>query len=128
MTTPHGHFHWNELNTRDIEAASKFYGAVLGWEFKQVGAEGVAGWLIQKDGETLGGAFSLDGPDFEGMPSHWFTYIAVEDVDAAIARVEEAGGTLTRPAFDVPTAGRIAVIQDPAGAYIALIQPAAGVA
>lgn len=126
MPSPHGHFHWNELNSTDVEAAAKFYGAVLGWEFKQVGAEGVAGWLIQKDGETVGGAFSLAGPEFEGIPSHWFTYVSVDDVDAAIDRVREAGGTLARPAYDVPTAGRIAVIQDPTGAYIALIQPEAG--
>ena len=30
----HGNFYWNELMTRDAEAAKKFYGATLGWTFR----------------------------------------------------------------------------------------------
>jgi len=32
-TTPHGHFHWNELLARDPEGAKRFYKDTIGWSF-----------------------------------------------------------------------------------------------
>ena len=51
-------------------------------------------------------------------------YVRVEDADAAEAAAVEAGGQVCRSAFDVPQVGRIAVLQDPAGAVFAVIAPA----
>ncbi len=50
------------------------------------------------------------------MPEHWFTYIAVDDVDSRVAKVEAAGGMVIRPPFDVPGVGRIAIVKDKGGA------------
>ena len=128
MRTKHGHVHWNELNTTDIGEAGAFYGAVLGWKIDEVSEGGTKGWLIRKDGDTVGGAFALDGPEFDGMMSHWFTLFAVSDIETAVADVPKAGGEVIRPPFTVPTAGTIAVVRDPTGAYCGLIQPEAGTA
>lgn len=128
MPTKTGHIHWNELNTTDPEAAAAFYKTVLGWDIVPVAEGETKGWLIRKDGDTVGGAFSLQGPGFEGMPSHWFTYVAVADVDAALAETERAGGTVMRPAITIPSAGRFGVIKDPTGAFLGLIEPEGGVA
>ncbi len=118
----HGKIHWNELNSTDPGRAADFYEAVLGWKTEQVVDGETSGWLIRQNGAIVGGMFSLDGPGFEGIPSHWFTYVSVDDLDQALVSVENAGGAIARPAKSVP-AGRMAVIQDPTGAYLALIEP-----
>lgn len=67
----------------------------------------------------------MDGPQFEGVPPHWMTYIAVDDVDVALERTTANGGEIRAPAFDVPGVGRIGVISDPSGAVVSLMTPAA---
>ena len=51
-----------------------------------------------------------------GAPPAWNTYIAVENADAIVAKVEAAGGTSLLAPFDVGEAGRMAVFADPEGA------------
>ena len=52
----------------------------------------------------------------------WNTYIWVDDVDASVATVREAGGTVVTEPFDVMDAGRMAVVADPEGAPFCLWQ------
>ena len=52
----------------------------------------------------------------------WNTYIAVDDVDAAVDKVGSAGGQVLMPAFDIGDAGRMAFVADPTGAAVALWQ------
>jgi predicted enzyme related to lactoylglutathione lyase len=51
------------------------------------------------------------------------SYLAVDDVDARVAKAKKAGGTLMRPIFDVPDVGRIAILMQPDGAGIAWMTP-----
>jgi hypothetical protein len=55
------------------------------------------------------------------VPSHWMVYIAVEDCDAAAARVESLGGAVMVPPNDIPP-GRMAVCNDPQGAVFSIIE------
>jgi len=55
------------------------------------------------------------------VPSHWAVYFSVADVDAALAKVVELGGSIVRPAEDTPF-GRIADVTDPTGAMFKLHQ------
>jgi predicted enzyme related to lactoylglutathione lyase len=119
----HGHFYWNELMTRDPEGAKAFYGDTLGWRFDGMPMEDGTYWVC-KDGDTpVGGIMPMNRPEFEGIPPHWFAYIAVDDVDARVAKATATGGKLLRPLFDVPGIGRIAIVQDPTGAAIGWITP-----
>lgn len=121
----HGFFHWNELMTRDEEGAKAFYATVLGWTYDEYPLpKGGAYWVAMADGKPAGGIFDMTGPEFEGVPPHWFSYVAVDDVDASAKAVTENGGQLMRDLFDVPMVGRIAMIQDSTGAQIGLITPA----
>ena len=122
--TAHGHFHWNELMTRDVEAAKKFYADTIGWTFDGMEMPDGTYW-IAKDGETpLGGIFEMNGPDFEGVSAHWLAYLTVDDVDARVAKATAAGATVMREPFDVPNVGRIAILQQPDGAHIGWMTPA----
>ena len=58
-----------------------------------------------------------------GVPPLWNSYVRVEDAEAVAERAGELGATVHAPAFDVMQAGRMAVIQDPQGAYFMLWEP-----
>ncbi len=123
--TAHGRFHWNELNTRDPDQAKAFYGQTLGWRFEAWDMGETTYWVCQAGDQPVAGIFTMAGPQFEGIPAHWFAYVAVDDVDARVGQLAAAGGQLLRPVFEVPGVGRIAIIKDPTGAALGLITPAA---
>ena len=54
-----GSFYWNELMTRDAEAAKRFYGATLGWTFEAMEAEGgpVTYWVAKVGDESVAGIY-----------------------------------------------------------------------
>jgi hypothetical protein len=124
MAWTHGKFYWNELATRDPEDAKKFYGALLGWTFEAMPASGgKTYWIAKQGGEPAAGLFDISGDQFEDVPESWVGYIAVDNVDARVAKATAAGAKLMKPAFDVPGVGRIAILLDPGEAAIALITP-----
>jgi predicted enzyme related to lactoylglutathione lyase len=121
----HGHFYWNELMTRDVEGAKSFYGTTVGWQFDGMPMEGSTYWVCKDGDQAVGGIMDMNRPDFEGIPPHWFAYLAVDDVDARVERAKAAGAELLRPMFDVPGVGRIAILKDPTGAVLGWITPTA---
>ena len=126
MDGPHGTFFWNELMTRNVEGAKKFYAEAIGWSFDAMPAPGGATyWVAKMDDEPVGGLFDISGPDFNGIPESWMSYLAVDDVDARAAQAVKLGAKLMKPAFDVPGVGRIAILMEPGGAGIGWITPAA---
>ncbi len=120
----HGTFYWNELMTPDVEAAKAFYAETVGWTFQGMPMPQGTYWVAQQDGKPAGGIMAMDGVVPPGTPPHWASYLAVDDVDARLARLIRAGGRVVRPCFDVPGVGRIAIVADPAGAVLGWITPA----
>ncbi len=115
---------WHELNTWEPENAIAFYGRTLGWNFEGSGlADGSEYWIARKEGKPVGGIFVLSEPHYRGIPSHWMTYMAVSDIEAAERATVFAGGEVTRPATHVPGVGKLAVVTDAAGAILGLIEP-----
>ena len=82
----HGHFYWNELMTRDVEGAKAFYGKTVGSQFEGMPMEGGTYWVCKDGAAPVGGILDLNQPRFEGVPAHWFAYLAVDDVDAPVER------------------------------------------
>lgn len=119
----HGVVCWNELNVQDAERAKKFYSQSLGWSFEGMPMEGFTYWIISSDGARVGGMFEMKGPEFEGVPEHWLTYIGVDEVDARLKKAKAAGATICKDAFDIPGVGRMAVLQEPGGALVAWMTP-----
>ncbi len=123
--TEHGHFHWNELMTRDAEAAKTFYSETLGWTFESWDmGEGGMYWVAMAGDKPVGGVFEMKGPDFEGVPENWAAYIAVDDIDARLDKARAHGIAVIREPFDVPQVGRIARFREPGGAVIGWMTPA----
>lgn len=119
----HGRVCWSELNTRDVDGAKKFYSATLGWRFEPMTMQGFTYWIILSGDERVGGVFEMTGPKFEGVPEHWLTYIAVDDVDARVKKAASAGAKVRLEPHDIPGVGRIAVLTQPGGGVIAWMTP-----
>lgn len=111
---PHGDFIWYELITPDPDVAKAFYTAVVGWEVET----GKDGYGHLKAGDTfVGGMLRLtDEMRQHGARPTWLGYVGVDDVDESVRSIEQAGGRLLMPAFDIDNVGRIALVADPQGA------------
>lgn len=72
-------------------------------------------------GESAAGCFAL--APHEHVPPYWGLYICTEDADASAAKAVELGGSALEGPLDLASLGRMAVIQDPAGAVFSLWQP-----
>jgi predicted enzyme related to lactoylglutathione lyase len=116
---------WNELSTRDTDAAIAFYTDVFGWE-AQTGQMGEMTYTMWKlDGDDIGGMMAMP-PDVPAeVPSYWLAYFATADCDATVAKATGLGATLFAGPMDIP-AGRFAVLADPAGAMFGVIALAGG--
>jgi len=119
----HGSFYWNELMTHDAEQAKAFYAAAIGWTFDAMPMPDGTYWVAKMGDQMVGGLFSTDNDMFKGVPDGWMSYIAVDDVDARVAKAVKAGAKLMRPIFDVPNVGRIAILTEPGGAGIGWMTP-----
>lgn len=117
----HGTFCWNELMTRDMAAAKKFYSELIGWEIVDSGMPGMDYNMLKASGKNAGGMMAMPSDVPDQVPSHWMAYITVDDVDAAAAKVTELGGKVLQGPMDVPTVGRFCSIADPTGAAVSLI-------
>ena len=117
-----GSFCWNELMTRDASKAISFFTELFGWTTEEMPMPEAGGvYTMFKNGDThVGGCMQMDGPQFENVPPHWMTYVAVDDVDATAEKVKSLGGTVLHGPADVPNMGRFAVLQDPTGATISV--------
>jgi uncharacterized protein len=125
MTWSHGKFYWNELMTRDVERAKKFYSDALGWSFEAMPpGGGMTYWIAKMGGEPVGGLFDISGPEYKDVPESWIPYIAVDDVDARVKNATKAGAKVMKDAFDVPGVGRIVMLLEPGGAGIGWMTPA----
>lgn len=124
MTTPTCNFVWYELMTNDTAAAKDFYGAVVGWNTQAFGEANSHYTLFTLGENGVAGLMAIpENACDAGSRPCWTGYIAVDDVDAYVERIQQAGGKVHRAPEDIPTVGRFAVVADPHGAVFMLIKP-----
>ena len=137
IVNEHGSNNFNNLNTRDLERAKAFYGAVFGWETLELD-RGAQMWTLPGYGDHLEelspglrkGMEEMGAPkgfedvvagvneirdDQPDTPAHWGLTFAVDDADAIAEKATELGGKVIAPPFDAPWV-RMTVIADPQGA------------
>lgn len=120
LINEHGGLSWNELMYRDSETTMAFYGALHGWEFKDM-PMGEADYKMLRCGDKdAGGMMKMEGAQFEGIPAHWLIYFNVTDCGAVAAKVEATGGKVNVPPTEIPV-GSFSVFADPQGAFFAVI-------
>jgi uncharacterized protein len=116
-----GTFSWAELSASDPDAAKRFYGELFGWEPEDQPIPGDGGvyTMLRLDGKDVAALFKGQ----EGMPTAWSSYVTVDSADSAAARASDLGATPVAEPFDVLDAGRMAVVQDPTGAFLSFWEP-----
>lgn len=112
-----------ELQTPDQQGAKSFYGSLFGWTGDDAPLDDQGSYYVRAEleGDSIAG-IGAQMPQLAGHPAFWGVYLAVDDVDACVARVAEAGGKVEAGPFDVMEHGRMAAIQDPTGARVNLWQ------
>lgn len=115
-----GRFVWHDLVTRDPAACRKFYGELLGWDFKETTRNGRPYVLARSGGRYVSGiaAAPTDAP--EG-PAVWLPYLAVKDLEVRLTHAREAGSELLVSPISLEPYGRVAVIRDPQRAPLGLV-------
>jgi uncharacterized protein len=117
-----GSLTWNELQTRDVDAALPFYEKVFGWEWVDGPDEGyrVAN-LAAKTGEDKSNAGAMTTPPGvpDEAPNVWLVYFAVEDADTSMAAAQALGGQVFLPAMQMGP-GRFGGLIDPTGGMFLL--------
>ena len=120
-----GTFSWTDLSTTDQDAAKQFYSRLFGWDAvdNPVG-EGVVYSMMQIGGKDVAAISpQMQQQRDAGAPPVWSSYVTVESADATADSAQKLGATVHAPAFDVMDVGRMAVIQDPQGAFFMAWEP-----
>lgn len=114
---------WVDLSSSDAAASREFYSKLFGWEVVVSPDPQYGGYAMARvGGEEVAGIGPKMSPE---APTAWSVYIGTSDADGLAQKVQDAGGTVIAPAFDVGDQGRMAVFQDPSGAFISAWEPRA---
>lgn len=108
-----GRFVWFDLITSDSAGAQAFYKSVAGWGTEGWGPPDASYTMWTANGKAIGGIGPLEPG---GAPPHWMGHIGTPDLDATVALASTIGGKVLMPPTPIPTVGRFAILQDPAGA------------
>jgi predicted enzyme related to lactoylglutathione lyase len=111
---------WVDLASSDPAASRGFYSGLFGWQIEVMGPEFGEYGMARIDGQDVAGISPKMSPE---APTAWSVYIGTEDAESLTRKVGSGGGTVVVPPMDVGDSGRMAVFQDPAGAFISAWQP-----
>jgi predicted enzyme related to lactoylglutathione lyase len=113
MANPVGHF--EIMVTGDVDRIRKFYADAFGWK---IDASNPMNYGLVDTGRGIGGGIAkpMQGPGYVTV------YVEVADIEKALDKIVELGGTTLMPPMDVPNGPRIAMFKDPAGTVIGLMK------
>jgi predicted enzyme related to lactoylglutathione lyase len=112
---------WVDLSSKDAAGSRDYYAKLFGWKVDLTKDPAAGGYALATiGGKNVAGIGPAQDPN---APTAWMIYIGTRDADATAKKVEAAGGKVIAPAFDVLKSGRMAVYQDPSGAFISVWEP-----
>jgi predicted enzyme related to lactoylglutathione lyase len=120
-----GTFSWSDLSTTDQPAAKTFYSELFGWQAddQPMGDDAVYS-LMKLDGQDAAAISPQPQQQRDaGVPPMWNSYVTVDSAVQTAERAAGLGATVHAPPFDVMDVGRMAVIQDPQGAFFLPWEP-----
>jgi uncharacterized protein len=114
---------WYELMTTDMSAAETFYRNVVGWTSAPFEGAPDPYTIFRRSGQVHVAGL-MKKPDDMHMAPFWAMYVAVPSLEDAAAHITRLGGKGLSPVIDVPSVGRLQMMQDPQGAAFYIMQPA----
>ncbi|HEV2066943.1 MAG TPA: VOC family protein [Thermomicrobiales bacterium] len=112
-----------DLTVDDAPAIRDFYASVIGWDVETLDVEDHQDYVMKAPGggDWVAGVCHRLGPNAD-LPPLWIVYVYVADLGASMRRCVEGGGKVLAGPKGSGDNGRYCVIQDPAGAVLALMQ------
>jgi predicted enzyme related to lactoylglutathione lyase len=115
-----GEWIWSSVFARDPNQDAGFYKAVFGYDvFDLPSDDGAQHVVLSSDDYARAGVNTL--PPGHRLP-HWLNFIRVVDAEASSAKAVSLGGRLLVEPYVDRDGGKIAVIADPMGAPIGLME------
>lgn len=123
-------FCWDELLTKDADAAARFYESIFGWKTQKIEMGGFGTYTLLKRpgvkdelGEDKNAGGIMTSPPNAQHPPFWLAYIAVPNADAMAEKLTKLGGKVMNPPMDIPNVGRFFPAMDPQNAAVAFLAP-----
>jgi predicted enzyme related to lactoylglutathione lyase len=115
-----GLFVWHEVGTNDLRAGEDFYARVAGWKAESWSQNPSYKLFVARREAKAGLYLVTETANTVTPPPSWLSYIGTPDVDATVRQAVELGGKVVVSAYNVPSVGRMAHLQDPQGAAFAV--------
>ena len=117
---PVGQVVWVDLLTEDADVAPAFYTALFNWSIQDT-ATGTL--LVTHQNRAIGGISEIADRLPEVDESMWLVGVAVKNVKEAVAAARQRGAVVRRDTTRLDGFARFAVIEDPQGATVLLLDP-----
>ena len=120
---PIGSVGWFDLTVENADDCRDFYKAVVGWKSVDLSIGDYSDYVMStpEEDKPVAGVCHARGGN-SGLPPQWLMYVHVENMDASLEACTEQGGKIVSPVRIVKGHGKYGVIQDPAGAVLALFE------
>lgn len=120
-----GSIAWADLTVSNASEVRDFYTAVVGWQSEDLEVGGYSDYVMRSKatGRAVTGICHAKGVN-EGLPNQWLVYVNVENLQASLDKCVAMGGKVQKEPFDMGSFGKMAIITDPAGANIGLVEAA----
>jgi uncharacterized protein len=116
---------WADLFTTDPDGATKFYCGLLGWTAAPLSRWGKSYTVFSSGGTPVAG-LSPRSVQGSNHPSRWIGYYSVTDINATVALLSKGGGTVRAASRNFPDRGYQAIVSDPEGIPIGILQSSSG--
>lgn len=114
-----GSFSWFEIEVPDAAAGMSFYGSVYGWTFHEMEGSGGGYQMIHVGDQAIGALQASENGDPSGRATR--DYFDVDDLEGALDRVREGGGSVQQERMEIPGGQWIGVATDPWGQAIGFV-------
>jgi uncharacterized protein len=118
-----------DIPADNIDRAKHFYSSLLGWKIEPTKAPmdkaAVAASQYQDitTGKPAEGTLHMGGMYRRQKDETIKTFVAVDDIDAVLAKVEKLGGKIVMPKWAINGVGLVAMIEDTEGNGFGIWKP-----
>jgi uncharacterized protein len=123
---PNGTPCWIKTVQPDPRAATEFYGPLFGWKFRAIGTEmtGKEGmrFIAMLENQDVAGIEGIPATEDQTIPPMWTICVRTVDIEETIDCAAETGGSVLLDPLTEPNGDRSAMLMDPTGAAISLLQ------
>lgn len=118
----HGKLVWADLYTGDVNASLKFYQDTFGWTVKAFAKDNAKYHILYDNGQAIAGVLARDSKRNKTDNALWVGSIDTDNVASRSELSAKNNATIILPPHEFKLYGKRAVLADPQGAIIALLE------